>query len=215
MPLIRTTQGDDGAKIGIWHITEPEGFFLDRVLVEREVHHPHKRLQHLAARYLLIALLPDFPMSDIRIAPSKKPYLPGHPYYFSLAHCGDYAAAVVSQSHGVGIDVERISPQIARVASKFLSPAELQWLPREEPLLALATSWAAKEAIVKWYGQGGVDFRGHIRLCPFTPARDGHLKARFTKDGLDVSVDLHYMGEADYQVAWLAEDPPPEFSPVG
>jgi phosphopantetheinyl transferase len=208
MPLIRTTQGDDGAKIGIWHITEPEGFFLNRVQVEREVHHPHKRLQHLAARYLLTALRPGFPVSEIRVAPSRKPYLPGHPCHFSLAHCGDYAVAAISGEHVVGIDVERISPQISRVASKFLSPAELQWLPREEHLAVLAICWSAKEAVVKWYGRGGVDFRGDIRLSPFTLAREGSLEAHFSKSGVNAVLRLHYIREADYQVSWVAQDPP-------
>jgi len=48
-------------KLGIWQIEEEESFFLAKVPLQRNITHPHKRLQHLAGRYLLQYLFPDFP----------------------------------------------------------------------------------------------------------------------------------------------------------
>jgi hypothetical protein len=43
-------------RLGIWQLQEPEQFFLQKVPLKKEVTHPHKRLQHLAGRYLLTHL---------------------------------------------------------------------------------------------------------------------------------------------------------------
>src|SRR6187402_3077261 len=75
IPLIYQTSINDFTKIGVWHITEAEDFFLQLVSVQRTITHPHKRLQHLAGRYLLRTLFPAFPVPLILIADTKKPYL--------------------------------------------------------------------------------------------------------------------------------------------
>ena len=47
-----------------------------------------KRLQHLAGRYLLYALFDDFPLEEIVIADTRKPFLENEKYHFSISHCG-------------------------------------------------------------------------------------------------------------------------------
>ncbi|MEP6514059.1 MAG: 4-phosphopantetheinyl transferase, partial [Parafilimonas sp.] len=89
-------------RLGIWHIEEKENFFSDKIPLQQNITHPHKRLQHLAGRYLLKYLFPDFPYEEILIADTRKPYLPGEQYHFSISHCGDYAAVIVSSTDRVG-----------------------------------------------------------------------------------------------------------------
>jgi len=48
MPLVYQQDINEDAKIGVWHITESEDFFLESVFPQKEINHPHKRLQHLA-----------------------------------------------------------------------------------------------------------------------------------------------------------------------
>ncbi len=55
-------------KLAVWHITEPESFFLKSVPIQSIITHPHKRLQHLAGRYILPFLFSDFPFAQIEIA---------------------------------------------------------------------------------------------------------------------------------------------------
>ena len=64
---------NESTKLGIWKIEEPEEFFLAEVPLNRAITHPHKRLQHLAGRYLLKYLFPDFPYTEIVIADTRKP----------------------------------------------------------------------------------------------------------------------------------------------
>lgn len=155
--------------MGIWRIEEPEAFFLERVPLKKDVSHPYKRLQHLAGRYLLPALYEDFPLSEILVADTRKPFLESEQYHFSISHCGNYAAAIVSDRHRVGVDIEFVTPRLRKIAEKFLHPGEAAFLKDWEDLphihLELMTLlWSAKESIYKWYGLGLVDFKEHMRL---------------------------------------------------
>lgn len=168
MPLFYQHNINEFTRLGIWKIAENEAFFLERVPLKRDVSHPHKRLQHLAGRYLLTVLFPDFPLEEILIADTRKPYLPDEKYHFSISHCGSFAAAVVSSRYRVGIDVEQAAPGIERIREKFLSPQELsvayEGIDRSgHRLRQLTLLWSAKESIFKWYSLGGIDFRKHIQ----------------------------------------------------
>jgi 4'-phosphopantetheinyl transferase EntD len=164
-------------KLGIWHIEEPESFFLEKVPLKKNVTHPFKRRQHLAGRYLLSHLFPDFPVEEIQIADTRQPFLAGEQYHFSISHCGSYAAAIVSRSNRVGVDIEMITPRIERVADKFLNEGEIHFFNEDYALFLeqwglrgrieqefQTLIWSAKEALFKWYGKGELDFKKHMQL---------------------------------------------------
>ena len=170
MPLFYQHAINQTTKLAIWKIEEEEDFFLQQVPLQASVTHPHKRLQHLAGRYLLKYLFPDFPYEEILIADTRKPYLPAEQYHFSISHCDNYAAAIVSSRQRVGIDIEIASAKVQRISHKFIHGNENEWLavvPEKHQVsnLELQTIlWSAKEAIFKWYSLGEIDFREHMQL---------------------------------------------------
>ena len=97
MPVFFQHQINENTRLGVWKIEESEAFFKGNVPQHRHVTHPHKRLQHLAGRFLLRFLFPDFPYELVQIADTNKPFLPEEQYHFSISHCGVYAAAIVSR----------------------------------------------------------------------------------------------------------------------
>lgn len=163
MPLIFQEAIDSSTRLGIWKIEEDIDFFRTMVPQHRLVTHPRKMLQHLAGRFLLGYLFPNFPVGLIQVADTKKPFLPDDLFHFSISHCGDYAAAIVSAKNRVGIDIEIPVEKVKHIERKFISPQEKDVL---NPLtIAEYTQiWSAKEAVFKWYGLGGVDFREDIQL---------------------------------------------------
>ena len=183
MPIFFQHQINETTRLGIWKIEETEEFFLSNVPLQKEITHPRKRLQHLAGRFLLQFLFPDFPYELIRIADTRKPYLPNEQYHFSISHCGDYAAAIVSSHQRVGIDIEIPTEKAERIRNKFLTQNEqtiFSFITHHTQLITLL--WCCKESVYKWYGDGLVDFRHHIRLtgidekdetviCSFTKAK--------------------------------------------
>lgn len=206
-------------KLGIWHIDEAEDFFLQSVSLQQEISHPHKRLQHLAGRYLLRHLFPEFPHELIKIAHTKKPFLPDEDFHFSISHCGDYAAAIVSQSHRVGIDIEISTSKVDRVRHKFLHPQELKILEDGKDILSnekpvsetiylrkLTLLWSAKEAVFKWYGNGEVNFCNQIRLQPpqniLSIPGTGEMNGMFLKNQ-SVSLTLPFVNFKELCLVWV------------
>ena len=167
MPLFYQQEIDQHTRLAAWKIEEDESWFLRQVPLQREITHPHKRLQHLAGRYLLKRLYPDFPVSLIQIADTRKPFLENEAFHFSISHCADYAAVLVSRENRVGIDLEMASSKIENISHKFISEEERRLLFGQSTVPALQLStliWSCKEAVFKWYGSGQVDFRGHMQV---------------------------------------------------
>jgi phosphopantetheinyl transferase len=195
MPLFYQQTIDRHTKIGIWKIEESENFFLQTVPLKSEITHPHKRMQHLAGRYLLRYLFPDFPYELIRIADTLKPFLENEAYHFSISHCGDFAAAIVSRDKRVGIDIELVSEKVWVVKNKFVNSIEAGIIDHVNlnvsDLMKMTLLWSCKEAMFKWYGKGQLDFRKHMQLqaiysdeirnCIFTDFLFSREKAKLLK----------------------------------
>lgn len=124
MPLFYQQYINETTRLAIWKIEESETFFAETIPLQREISHPHKRLQHLAGRYLLRYLFPDFPFNEIIIASTRKPFLADEKFHFSISHCGDFAAAIVSKTERVGIDIEIPTDKILKIAHKFVNEEE-------------------------------------------------------------------------------------------
>ncbi len=184
MPIFFQQDINDVTKLAIWKIKESEDFFLFNVPLQRSITHPQKRLQHLAGRYLLQYLFPHFPIELIQIADTNKPFLEDEAYHFSISHCGGYAAVIVSTEE--------------KVRNKFLSENEWtaaieQWdISRDQPQELSTLLWSCKEAVFKWYGAGGVDFKKHIQIKKLIPLPANSFQSiiRFKKNE-DLFLNLH------------------------
>jgi phosphopantetheinyl transferase len=208
MPLFYQHNINEATKLGIWRIEEPEYFFLQKVPLHNKVSHPYKKLQHLAGRYLLPILFEDFPLEEIVIADTKKPFLENEKYHFSISHSGNFVAAIASKKNRVGVDVELVTPRIKNISDKFLSDSEKKyidtWVELPQLQLELTTVyWSAKEAVFKWYGKGEINFRGHIEILSVTHNRNaGVLDCIFKKDE-NISLEIHYHIFPTFVVAWV------------
>lgn len=207
MPLFYQHTINQFAKLAVWHITETEDFFLEKVTIQNAIAHPHKRLQHLAGRYLLKILEPDFPFHLIQIHSSKKPLLNDEAFHFSISHCGDYAAAIISGDKTVGIDVEIVTPKIESVKNKFLTDIELSLLPNDTPITThqklLTLFWSSKEAIYKWYGKGQLSFKRNMGMDQlFFENEQGYIDAHFIKEErMDLKVEFKFFDKLC--LAWV------------
>ena len=218
MPIFFQQEIDENTRLAIWKIEEEESFFS--VPLQREITHPHKRQQHLAGRYLLRYLFADFPLDLIRIADTRKPYLESEVYHFSISHCSDFAAAIVSRNKRVGIDIEVPTPKAEKIKHKFLHPDELAMVnehtfvhpkqsrmpgentTHETPDAKLTLLWSAKEAVFKWWSYGNVDFSEMIRLQPFDLQPVGYLEGAFHSKTMRFALLVHYRLFPELCLAW-------------
>ena len=160
--------------ITLWKIEEPPSYFLDYLGISEidlpmvsNATHPVKQLEWLASRtcvkYSIEAL--NHTYLGIEKDCHNNPYLVDIQGFVSLSHTNEYAVAVVSLEEEVGIDIERISDKLSRVAHKFLSPPER--ILAGENLLKMCVYWCAKESLYKWYGKKNLSFKENIYIEPF------------------------------------------------
>ena len=210
MPLVYQQNINESTRLGLWHIAEEESFFLSQVPLQKEITHPHKRLQHLAGRFLLRELFSDFPLELIQIANTRKPFLPDEAYHFSISHCDDYAAAIVSNVNRVGVDVERVTEKVQKISRKFLTEKEKVMIELSSAasgltiLQSIGFAWSIKETLFKWYSLGGVDFRENLLIDQLQFSSNectAHCKVIFDQS---VSLKVHGLIFDNNILTWTA-----------
>ena len=201
MPIFYQQIINHHTKLAIWKIEENESFFTNVVPIQSNITHPHKRLQHLAGRFLLKYLFPNFPYSEIKIADTRKPFLPNDLFHFSISHCNNFAGAIVSTKQRVGIDVEQIDKRVLKIVPKFLSDNErnifdLKVFDNQEKLktqLQYATLlWSIKESLFKWYSLGNVDFKTMLSIDYNEVEEQGILSSAVITPTQIFNLQTHY-----------------------
>ena len=86
-----------------------------------------------------------------------KPFLENAPHFhYNLSHSGKYIACAISDVP-VGIDVEELKPINMRIAERFFSSGEVEYIlskPGKEQKEAFYSIWTMKEAYIKYKGKG-------------------------------------------------------------
>ena len=188
-------------EMAVWKIEEPESYFTEQISIPVPPSHPVKRLQHLAGRYLLKLIEPDFPLEVIQSKSGEKPFLPENSFHFSISHSDKIAAAIISQTQPVGIDVEMITDKALRVAHKFLSEEEMQLIGNDSKEDATLL-WSIKETVFKWYGLGSVDFREDMQIKNITEEKDENTATCFFRK-TNQMLNVNFMRMENMVVSWL------------
>ena len=83
--------------------------------------------------------------------------------WISVAHGGECVAVAIADEP-VGVDIESLDRDFARVAPRYMTAEELS-LSDDERWACFV--WCAKEAMYKLYGRRGVELRGELRVDSF------------------------------------------------
>ena len=174
MPVVFNKNIDDDTILAVWKIEETEAELLSGLqLKQHELDfistlNNGKRLLHwLSTRVLLRTMLNTAEYIDCRMDEHGKPYLPDLDYHISLSHSYDYASVIIGKTKKVGVDIELIKPKIKSIKHKFLSDIELTQKQMVDNIDGLYVCWCAKEAIYKWHGRKGLEFKRDIYIKPF------------------------------------------------
>ena len=172
MPLIFQKYYEDvDCTVGIWERDENEDYLKGTMDLTEAQHKfidsmkPFRRKEWLCSRKLLQELLPD---QNTRLYKDNfgKPFLENSPYFISLSHSQNRAAAIVSKTL-VGIDIQAQEDKISRIYPKFISDQEQSALDKDHLVDSYHIFWSAKEAMYKAYGLKSLDFRRHMHLYAF------------------------------------------------
>lgn len=88
--------------------------------------------------------------------------------YISVAHTCERWVAVAVADCRVGVDIESTERDFERVASRYMTSAELALSSHKD---WGAMVWSAKEAMYKLYGRRGVDLCADMRIVAYDAER--------------------------------------------
>ena len=201
MPLIHQDKiSGTTAQRALWRIEEPEEWFLEQLQLslaeqaELESIKGWRRMEWLAVRQLVAELVSGAERSVLVKDEYGKPHLHNSSLYVSISHSHHLAAAMVGETI-VGIDIQKIVEKIGRLAPRFLSAAELDFInPVQQRIEHLHVCWCAKEALYKAYGKREIDFCTHLLLDPFVYSpTGGEFKGRVIKGDFAAEFELRYV----------------------
>lgn len=158
-------------KIAVWENTEQEEKLLSHLRPNKDqkdyldTMKDFRRQEWLCSRVLLNSLL-DTKKYRLYKDNFGKPFLENSPYFISLSHSRNRAAAIIGKTL-VGIDIQHEEEKISRIYSKFISNDELAQLDKNNSTTAYHIFWGAKESMYKAYGKKSLDFRKHMHLYGF------------------------------------------------
>lgn len=152
-----------------------------------------RQRERMAVRVLLHTLLPDYE-GCINYEISGRPIL-SNGYHISISHSNQWAAVALHPHQAVGIDIEELRPKIVRIAERFLSASETNYLSSiirsdRDRLMRYTVYWAAKEALYKWYAQGELSFRDHLQIRNYNSGT-GVIEATLQKGDLSLVFAMH------------------------
>lgn len=165
MPLRLEKQIDATKKLAVWEISEPLSFFLEKISI-----HPDQTLleeQQLCkacTRFLINRLLNKKIDNLLAYSPKGQPLLDQIQSKISISHSKNWVSVYIDtnpEASNIGIDIEFPRPNILKLASKFISPSDID--PEGKPEMALLV-WSAKEVLYKIYAEKSLDFKTHLSV---------------------------------------------------
>jgi 4'-phosphopantetheinyl transferase len=208
MPLCSFTKISKYGAYLLWHIDEPEEVLLRdselstlTQIAYREIMHPRKRRECLAARLALKKLLAQLghEYTELQKDPWGRPYLASSSLHLSIAHCYPFAFAAVDQQHAIGIDIQLPCKKLQSVKEKFLNEEEIQ--DSGNDLEKLCIYWCAKEAVYKAHGGQAVSLKHGISIRAFTKRDQGAIWGHIETKRFVV----YYSFYEGYVLAWSRE----------
>ncbi|RZM29642.1 MAG: 4'-phosphopantetheinyl transferase superfamily protein [Pedobacter sp.] len=212
MPVVFTKHIDEHTILSVWKIEETEQELLAGL--QLKVHeldfiaslNSGKRLLHwLSTRLLLRTMLKTSDYIDMGLDDHGKPFLVNRDYHISLSHSFDYAAVMISKDKQVGVDIELVKEKVLRIKNKFMTDAELEGLQSANDINALYICWCAKEAIFKWYGRKGLEFKRDMVIQPFSAADQGSVETTVMLPEEQRELTVHYFKvDEAYMLGYVA-----------
>lgn len=212
MPIIWNKQLGKNGDLAVWHITEHANELYNKLqlnVAEKAFYdslQSSKRNMHwLGSRVLLRTLLNTTEFIDCQLDGNNKPYLVNFPYQISISHSNDYAAVIICKEKNVGVDIEKMSGKIERIAKRFLSEKELENVSEKNRIEHLYVCWGIKETLFKLYGKGNLPFIGGIEIDDFIYNENGIVNARISLPNFKQEYKVEYGKLGEYMLTWCVE----------
>ena len=205
--LIRKEHTETGGLLAIWKMEESREELLlyfpmhlrsEAIAYTSSIRSHQRALEWLSTRAMLFVLLGDD--KTILNHPDGQPYLADGSYHISISHTKEYVVILLHESLAVGIDIERRSERVKKVANKFIS--EKEYIDLAQKTVHQLLHWSAKESLFKLINQQGVDFKEHLYIHSFNPVDKGTMTASETRTDQSRTFLIQYEVHDEYVLTW-------------
>ncbi|MCL1934401.1 MAG: 4'-phosphopantetheinyl transferase superfamily protein [Candidatus Azobacteroides sp.] len=178
-------------------------FFKERYLPVIEQMTENRKREWLSIRVLLKELSGE--EKEILYDSLGKPYLSDNSFHISISHTKGYAALILDKENEVAIDIEKISPKVENIRTRFVNEEEEKSLSQSNERIHLLLYWSAKESLFKRLGVENVDFKTHLHICPFEPILEewSDFKAYETRTKYQNCFKINYFVHEDYVLTYI------------
>ena len=203
MPLYKTIHPNSTTDIFIWKIEESfEELFQNTLLNERSLKRVQKMRSELHQRAFMSVryLLKEAGYTDFEMFYTEdgKPHLRDG-QQISISHSHHFSTIIISNTQ-VGIDIELNREKIKRIASKFVG-SETHYLTEKNLVQQLTVLWGAKESLFKIHPDGGLLFKHHLPIEPFSLG-DKKAIGWIKKDNYFEKYDIFFEQIEDYTLVY-------------
>ena len=190
----------------VWQIEEPFDELyahLDR----KELYEPflnqhrsgERKQEWVAVRVLLKEVLGY--EAEIAYHKNGEPYLPGCSHNISISHTCGFVAVLLNNEKRVGVDIEKRSDKILRLAPKFINTNE-EYISDNDKPLHLLLHWSGKESVYKALGKEGVVFAEQLLVGPFEPEKSGSFQLKAKTNDSETLFAVHYKVDNFFVLTW-------------
>lgn len=154
-----------GIRYAVWHVTESLeqliGLIPNGDATYKEAGNRFKSETRIKEWIAVRVLLYHLMGKNVKIAykDNGAPYLKDCNKDISISHTTGYVCIALSETHRVGIDIERVANKVERVKDRFINECE-----PGDTLTKMLLIWSAKESMYKLLQIEGLDFKKDLRV---------------------------------------------------
>ncbi|MFT6963924.1 MAG: phosphopantetheinyl transferase [Flammeovirgaceae bacterium] len=201
MPLEKIIKVSGSCLLGLWKIEEEENELLNLWEMAtndyfQSINVAEKRKEWLASRVLIKQLVncSEQKFEGICKDSHQKPHLINSKAHISLSHTSGWASAILDLKKPTGIDIEKRSERVGRIAPKFLN--EQEKLATKDDLDEIMIYWCAKEALYKLNGKKGLAFKEQILVRK--EFAKNTFEGEIIQDGVAKSIQMNTIRKHDF-----------------
>ncbi|HSZ71294.1 MAG TPA: 4'-phosphopantetheinyl transferase superfamily protein [Cytophagaceae bacterium] len=203
MPLYKLEKLSSDRVTAIWLISESleellniASVYIQGITIPEYINHPSKQIEWLASRLALkfCCDLMHIPYHGTSRTDTGQPLLIGNKAHISISHSVDFAAILLDTQQKVGIDIEKISTKVEKVANKYLREEE-----KESTHERLTLKWCIKEAVYKVSDHENLSLKDDIQILEINAKDTGNAKVMVRSCD---SIDAFFFKLEDYYVAY-------------
>jgi len=204
MGLFRVIE-DSNSQIAVWKVTESEQQLkeLTGIDLTNSYTYPHRRIERMVTRAILDRLNHFEP---VNYHPNGSPYYYEGAPYISISHAAKIVVVGFCQKMSIGVDVERTNRDFRKVADKYLSQKELEWIDLEHHD-SLALAWCIKESVYKLPWAVNKNFTTDINILNFKDiSRSGSARVNVIDLEIIHHLELKYLFFDEFCLSWVSYD---------